>query len=156
VEPQSAKPKQTPSLFRKKEAVTQEESEEKREKLSETFDADSVKNAWDEFTAYRLSLNMGDAEKLVLSRTLIKHGERDVVIRLGSQLEVSILEKFESDLVQFLRQQLSNDFLLLKKEVQEHKETNKLYTSKDKFDFMAEQNPALKDLKERLGLDFEY
>jgi hypothetical protein len=126
------------------------------EKKSEAFDTDALVATWQAFAEHRQGLNMGDAEKLVLSRTLTKEGENDVLIGLGSQLEVSILEKFEQDLVQFLRQELANDFILLKKGVQEHKETQKLYTSKDKYDFMADQNPAIKDLKERLGLDFEY
>ena len=144
-------------MFRKKEETTiKKEAEVVVEKKSETFTDDQLLGAWKTFAEHRQSLNMGDAEKLVLSRTLSKEGESDVLIGLGSQLEVSILEKFEQDLVQFLRKELSNDFILLKKGVQEHKETQKLYTSKDKFEFMAEQNPALKELKDRLGLDFGY
>lgn len=157
VAPQSTKPKETPSLFRKKDDVkTQSETEVVVEKKSEAFTEDALLTAWKSFAEHRMSLNMGDAEKLVLSRTLSKEGENDVLIGLGSQLEVSILEKFEQDLVQFLRKELANDLILLKKGVQEQKESQKLYTSKDKFEFMAAQNPALKELKDRLGLDFEY
>jgi DNA polymerase-3 subunit gamma/tau len=31
-----------------------------------------------------------------------------------------------------------------------------MYTNKEKFDYLAEKNPALKDLKERLGLDMDF
>jgi hypothetical protein len=31
-----------------------------------------------------------------------------------------------------------------------------IYTNRDKFDHLAEKNPKLKELKERLGLDTEF
>ncbi len=80
----------------------------------------------------------------------------EIVLHLGSQLEMTILAKIEQELVQFLRQELSNDLIILKKEVAEQQATQKLYTSQDKYEHMVEQNPALKTLKEKLGLDFEY
>lgn len=155
-QPLSVKAKETPSLFRKKEDVVKTEQHKSVELVKEFFGDVDLENVWTSFASHRLAQNMGDAEKLVLSRKLSKQGESDVLISLGSQLEVSILEKFEADLVQYLRKELRNDLIQLKKGVQEQKETQKLYTSKDKFQFMAEQNPSLKDLKERLGLDFEY
>jgi len=36
-------------------------------------------------------------------------------------------------------------------------ETKKIaYTNKEKFDHLAEKNPALRELKERLGLDADF
>ena len=49
----------------------------------------------------RLAKGVGDTEKLVLDRKLQKNGEHDLLILLESQLEISILEKFEADLIQF-------------------------------------------------------
>jgi len=40
--------------------------------------------------------------------------------------------------------------------VTEEKETEKLYTNSDKFEYLAKQNPKLKELKDRLGLDYEF
>ncbi len=79
-----------------------------------------------------------------------------MVITLGSQLEVSFLEKFDTELVQFLRNELKNDHVVLRREIEEIEVTKKLYTSKDIFDEMVKQNPDLQDLKDRLGLDFDY
>jgi DNA polymerase-3 subunit gamma/tau len=94
---------------------------------------------------------------LIFHREVKKSGETDVVIQLRSTLEISILERFEHDLITFFRKQLNNDHVLLKKEVEEEEQqTNKLYTSADKYEYMTKQNPDLKLLKERLGLDFEY
>ncbi len=93
---------------------------------------------------------------LVLNRAVEKTGDHDVIIHLASSLETSILERLEQSIVQFFRKRLKNSFILLQKDVSEQEKSKKLYTSKEKYDYMVEQNPALKDLKERLGLDFEF
>jgi hypothetical protein len=41
-------------------------------------------------------------------------------------------------------------------ELKTHDEKKVLYTNRDKFDYLVEINPALKELKERLGLDTEF
>lgn len=95
-------------------------------------------------------------ELLVLNRPLKKIGDHNVLISLASNLETNILERAEQGIVHYLRSELKNTMLLIEKEVKEQETTKKLYTSKDKFEYMAEQNPMLKEMKERLGLDFEY
>ena len=96
-------------------------------------------------------------EQLILTRSLALTDSNEVIIQLRSTLEVSILERFEHEMIAFLRKQLKNDTIQLKKEIQEgEQQSQKLYTSADKYEFMVKQNPDLKLLKERLGLDFEY
>ena len=132
------------------------EKEEVLPERLELFDETQVIDAWTEFKDLRLKAGAGDTEQLVLSRKLNKSGENNILISLASQLELSILERFEQDMVQFFRKKLKNTLIQLDKKVAEQHSGKKLYTSRDKFDHMAEQNPILKELKERLGLDFEY
>ncbi len=148
--------KETPSLFKRKQPKESEENQVTPDKRESAFDQDSVTKFWKEFGKERISKGAGDAEKLVLSRTLRKSGDSDLEIELGSRLEMSILEKFEPEFVQYFRDKLQNDLVMLKKAVQVHEETQKLYTSQDKFEFMVKENPSLKALKDKLGLDFEY
>ena len=95
-------------------------------------------------------------EQLVLNRPIRKEGETKLLISLASPLEVSILERAEQGIVLYLRTQLRNTKILIENEVQEQETSKKLYTSKDKFEYMVSINPAMKEMKERLGLDFEY
>lgn len=111
---------------------------------------------WEAFKEERIKKGASDTEKLVLNRKLSKAGEHQVKIFLESQLEISILEKFEAELIRFFRKNLNNSLIQLEKEVSEQDESKQLYTSKEKFEYMARQNPALRALKDRLGLDFEY
>ena len=100
--------------------------------------------------------NAGDTDKLILNREVSKGEGHKVIIHLASQLEVSFLEKLEVELIQFLRSTLENDHITLERSIVQEEETKKLYTSKDIFEHMVKENPALKDLKDRLGLDFDY
>lgn len=115
-----------------------------------------VVKAWKNYKQERYDNGASDTEKLVLDRRVEKSGERDVKIFLHSQLETSILDKFESDLIRFFRKALSNTHIQLEKEVNEQEKSRSLYTSREKFEYMAQKNPALRELKDRLGLDFEY
>ncbi len=112
--------------------------------------------AWESFRKTSEANGASDTEMLVLNRSVSKKGEYDVLIHLASSLEVSILERLEQGIVQHFRTTLKNTSIQLKKEVSEQEKAKKLYTSKEKYDYMVEQNPALKDLKDRLGLDFEF
>lgn len=136
--------------------VVEEEKKEIEEGLEEVFSAEDLEKAWAEFKIKRIAAGAGDTEQLVLGRTLSKGDGNQVTITLTSALEGSILDRFEQDLVQFLRKSLRNAMINLNREMQEQEQSKKLYTSRDKFDYMVQQNPALQELKDRLGLDFEY
>ncbi|MEO9483718.1 MAG: hypothetical protein ABJG47_09750 [Ekhidna sp.] len=151
----SGKPKETPSIFGKKKS--KEESDEASplaEKQAAEFSEEDLQTVWKGFAEQKT--NAGDTERLVLSKSVKKGDNHSVIIMLGSQLEVSFLEKFDTELVQYFRTELKNDHVVIRTEIAEMKEEKKLYTSTDIFDYMVKQNPDLKDLKDRMGLDFDY
>ncbi|REE05799.1 hypothetical protein [Marinoscillum furvescens] len=126
------------------------------EEKTTPFDDQLVKITWEAFKSHRISNGATDTEKLVLDRVMEKSGEHNIKILMESPLEASILDKFEADVIQFFRKKLSNTLIQMEREVREPEHKRQLYTSKEKYEYMSEQNPALRELKERLGLDFEY
>lgn len=156
---QSSEKKETPSLIRSKKPASEESEAPKKTLLEERntpFTNDQVKAAWDEFIQLRISAGASDTEKLVLARRLEKSGEQTMKIYLASQLENSILDRIEQHFIQHFRKSLDNTTITLEREVNEQEITQQLYTSREKFEYMAKQNPALLELKERLGLDFDF
>ncbi len=149
--------KETPSLIRSK-PEKQEEVEKKPllEDKSTPFTNEQVQELWASFKKERLENGASDTEKLVLDRRLERTDEDVITIYLESQLEISILEKCEQDLSQYLKKHLDNTVFHIRKEVTEIKSTKNLYTSREKFEYMVQQNPALQELKDKLGLDFDY
>ena len=153
-------PIETPSIFgRKKEdkkaEISESEDPDEAEDLNHNFSNEELIAAWQEFREMRRNNKAGDMELMVLNRVIEKK-DQNLVIRLTNGLEGSILDRFEDDAVQYLRKKLGNNQLRIERDIQEQEVSKKLYTSKDKYEYMVSQNPALKDLKERLGLDFDY
>jgi hypothetical protein len=123
------------------------------DKKEEAFTDEDLQRIWKKFSEDR---EPADTDKLIMSREVKKGEDHDIIIYLSSQLEGSFLDKFYTELIQYLRTELKNDHISLKREVSKVAEVKKLYTSKDIFDHMVKQNPSLQELKDRLGLDFDY
>ncbi len=145
---------ETPSIFNRKK-LRLEGKKNTLDKKEEPFTEKDLQNSWKAFGENWK--NISDTDKLILNRTIKKGKGHVVVLELASQLEVSFVEKREVDLVQFLISDLKNDHIVLRKEViKEQNDNKKLYTSKDIYEYMVKENPHLQELKDRLGLDFDY
>ena len=146
--------KETPSIFKKKKDHPPKEDKEKILK-NEAFTEGELQEAWKGFIELRKKKVVSEMEQLILTRQITKK-DMNALIVLNSSLEIAILDRIEVELVNFLRKTLSNDQLIVHKEVKEDPKKDKLYTSKDKYDFMVKEQPLLQKLKDKLGLDFEY
>jgi DNA polymerase-3 subunit gamma/tau len=146
--------KETPSIFKKKKDQPLKEVKEKILK-NEAFTETQLQAAWKDFIELRKKKVVSEMEQLILTRQITKK-DMNALIVLNSSLEIAILDRIEIELVNFLREALSNDQLTLQKEVKEDPKKDKLYTSKDKYEFMVKEQPLLQKLKDKLGLDFEY
>ncbi len=126
------------------------------EKKNETIILESLKSAWSKFSDQRLSSeNANESDRIILNKEVRLVEETTVEITITNQLEKDILGRFETDLIQFLREQLKNDFIKINTQLKQIEESKKLYTSKDKFDHMVSQNNNLLLLQEKLGLDHD-
>ncbi|MFY0689480.1 MAG: hypothetical protein JXQ90_20080 [Cyclobacteriaceae bacterium] len=153
----SGKSKDTPSLFGKKKKVKEESKNEPiLKQRAEPFTEEALINAWKQFIEKKSSENIDDMQQLILGRDISLGEDNKAVILLNSGLEVNIVGRLEQELIAFLRDSLQNDSINLEKEVREEEVKQRLYTSQDKYDYMLEQNPKLAQLKDRLGLDFQY
>ncbi len=79
--------------------------------------------------------------------------ETQITLKLTNLIQQDILEDFKSELLQHLRDSLDNDQITLDVDILKGDETKMIYTNKEKFNHLAEKNPNLKILQERLGLD---
>ena len=70
-------------------------------------------------------------------------------------LEAEFNQK-KGELIDFLKTKLNNHQIVLTTRILENHNEIKPYTDKEKFEKMAEKNPALNKLREQLDLDIEY
>lgn len=67
-----------------------------------------------------------------------------------------MLNNIKVELTGFLREKLKNTSIQVAGNLQTGEEKKVIYTNREKFDFLAEKNPMLKELKDRLGLDTDF
>lgn len=112
---------------------------------------DEVKEALKEFASQRMNQV---AEYSLLQRDF-ELKNNTVIMQLTNPVEEPLLQSIKSDLVEYLKEKLSSD-ILLEGVVLKSATKKVIYTNKEKFDHMAEKNPLLLELRERLGLDTDY
>ena len=95
------------------------------------------------------------AEFHLLSREIDLNGSI-VTVALANTVEEPLLQSMMTDLVTYLRNRLSNPTIKIESVMKESGKKKIAYTNKEKFDLLAEKNPLLKELKERLGLDPDF
>lgn len=129
------------------------ESEEVGEYYSEKpFDSEALKVAWDEFARQRKASGK-DVEYAVLTQDFYLRDDHTIVLQLTNSVKIPILDRFRSDLITHLKSTLDNRHIQLETELLEEEQSYRPYTNREKFDYLAEKNPMLRTLQEKLGLD---
>jgi len=116
------------------------------------FTAEQLKAAWQRFAETKKAYL---AEYLLLTQPYELRGTT-VIVPLHHPVQETLLHNLRSDLAAFLRTQLDNQSIQVMGEMRTIEEKAMLYTNREKFEFMANKNPALKELKDRLGLDTDF
>ena len=117
-----------------------------------------VHKVWDDYVNKLKEEGNTSGEMLFKDREIEIHTEQEfLVIHFENRVQLDNFEELKTDLLFYLRQNLSNPDIKFTAEVREHKnDAKRLYTDQDKLNYLIEKKPAVKDLKDRLGLDVEY
>ena len=137
-------------------SITAEESkkeEVKEEIWNNVFTQDQVTKAWNDY----INLHQNSSPIFIAG---IKNAEPTIVgnseihFKIDNILVVKDINNMQS-LHEFLKNALHNNQFLLKEEVVERPNEIVLYTDKQKFEKMANENPNLLNIKESLGLQLD-
>ena len=150
--------KDTPNLKNILNESPKPKKEEKTEIIEEKivpiiidFNIDNLNNAIKEF---REGVGNKKSEEAVLKRE-ISIVDSSVILSLENELELSIFEDLKSRLHSFLKSKFDKS-IELKTKLNVKKKEKTIYTNKDKFEYLSKQNSNLEDLKNKLGLDYEF
>ncbi len=75
-----------------------------------------------------------------------------IVLTLYNQIDEKLISEHHSAICQFLREKLSNDQITLHIEMKELSDDQKIFTQKEKFEYMLQNNEALVRLCDRFKL----
>jgi hypothetical protein len=123
------------------------------EKIVDTpYTEASLRSAWMEFAETRKKFQ---AEYQMLSQP---YELRDnlIVVTLLSSVHETMLNGIKSEISTYIREKLKNSLIQITGELKSTDERKVIYTNREKFDYLAEKNPLLKELKDRLGLDTDF
>lgn len=120
--------------------------------VNKSVSAAALRKVWDEY-ADRHRKQVGEYQ--ILQREF-EFKSPVITLSLANPVEESMLESFRHELLQHLRDRLQNTELTIAVAMQDHSGKKVIYTAKEKFEHLAEKNPFLNELKDRLGLDWEY
>ncbi len=82
--------------------------------------------------------------------------ELKITLQIDSPVDEARFNDIKSDLHLYLRKRLQNKNLNFEIEMVAVEKKKMIYTPQEKFDHLAKKNPSLIELKNRLGLEFEF
>ncbi|MFT4032700.1 MAG: DNA polymerase III subunit gamma/tau [Siphonobacter sp.] len=142
------------NAFENKAEEKKAEKKDVKVKQNQLYTEEKLHEAWKEFVEQR---RQGDSmsEVVTLDRVFTMKGH---VIQLGldNPVQLELLNDLKTDLLTFLRTTLKNDHIQIHAFVLEQQGNRMPYTQSEKFNFLAKKNPAVHDLKNMLGLDFDW
>ncbi len=118
----------------------------------EAFTIQELQSAWMTFADQRKKFQ---AEYQLLSQSY-ELQDHMIIVQLLSPVHETMLNNIKVELTAFLREKLRNNFIQITGHLQTGEEKKVMYTNREKFDFLADKNPILKELKDRLGLDTDF
>lgn len=123
------------------------------EKILDTpYTEDQLRAAWVEFAEQRRKFQ---AEFQMLSQPYELRGNL-IVVTLLSPVHETMLNNIKLEISGHLRDRLKNNLIQVTGELKSTDEKRVIYTNREKFDYLAEKNPLLRELKDRLGLDTDF
>jgi DNA polymerase-3 subunit gamma/tau len=122
--------------------------------VDQAFTEEQLRAVWAEYAAQRKKFQ---AEFQMLSQPFELRNNQ-IVVSLLSHVHDTMLNNIKGEISAFLRERLKNNTIQVIGELKADGDEGKkiYYTARDKFDYLTEKNPMLKELKDRLGLDTDF
>lgn len=139
------------SIFNPKTDVQSVDNEPALPNYSDAFTYEAAQQALFAFA------NESDLETLrvMLKREFILEGTT-FKLQLDNQIQMDTLTQMKQDLATFLRQRLKNASIQIIAEIVETTTERRPYTAQEKFEYLANKNPALLELRDKLGLELVF
>ena len=151
--------KSSPDLNSILNEEVKEEVKDKDEKINsivneknQNLDKKNLKSFLDEYIKIK---NISNSKLSVLNKefTIDKN---EISIKLGSDIENEIFEDLKNDLLLKIKGHFKNQEIKFKISIDKKKKSKKLYTGKEKFEFLMKNNKEIKNLKNQFNLDYEF
>ena len=93
--------------------------------------------------------------EIAILKKEIKFEDKNIIFQLDNELEGSIFDDLKNKLQYFLKETFKEN-IEIDKELKVQEKSKTIYTNKDKYEYLSKKNKSLIDLKNKLGLDYEF
>jgi DNA polymerase III subunit gamma/tau len=131
-----------------------EDAEEIEYNASVAIDESKLRSVWHEILRRKKAENM--LEFTLLNRPYHISETNEILLQVDNPVQVDQFNHIRPGLLAELKERLQNRSIRISVEVVEQQNHNRLYTSQDKFNYLADKYPLLVDLKQRFGLDTDF
>ncbi|MBJ6141753.1 DNA polymerase III subunit gamma/tau [Hymenobacter sp. BT559] len=120
------------------------------------IDPELLRSVWQQLADERRAQDKM-SDYMVLNRPVSADANHVIVLTVDNPVQVVQFNDFRAEFMAELRRRTGHPGLIVQTEVAAAAPTGrKLYTSNDKFAYLAEKYPALQEMKQRLGLDADF
>jgi len=116
------------------------------------FILEELQSQWDAFKS-NLKEQGREADHKSLSHPIVLKSVETIQIEISNSFQKVAIDNLKQDLLGFLRSNLNNSFIDIEVVVKAVDEKKLIYTNKEKFEYLSEKYPNLKEFKRRLDLD---
>ena len=146
--------KDTPNLKNllvEKEEVKVDEKNKEKELEKVAFSEDEYYKLIENFSE---DLKEKKSEVAILKKRNSISGT-EIIFHLDNELEGTIFDSILNRLKERIKHRFEEK-IVIKKEINQSEKEKTIYTNKEKFEYLAKKNTNLTDLKNKLGLDYEF
>lgn len=146
--------KDTPNLKNllvEKEEVKVDKKNKEKELEKVTFSEDEYYKLIENFAE---DLKEKKSEVAILKKRNSISGT-EIIFHLDNELEGTIFDSILNRLKERIKHRFEEK-IVIKKEINQSEKEKTIYTNKEKFEYLAKKNTNLTDLKNKLGLDYEF
>ncbi|MDI9877072.1 DNA polymerase III subunit gamma/tau [Flectobacillus rivi] len=122
---------------------------------NKAFTKEQLKVQWDSFVKW-LESRERFSEFVILNRDFTLEGTT-IHLAVDNEIQVELLTTaLRTEVLTHLRKAMQNSTIHIEVSILKEEEKPMIYTQAEKFKFLANKNPALNDLRNTLGLDYDY
>ncbi|MEZ0539925.1 DNA polymerase III subunit gamma/tau [Fibrella arboris] len=153
--PATSRLRSTVGIGAKPQAAETEVAVTVGERPSQPFTVVALQAAWKAFAALRRQQTDNASEQIILNRDFTLEGTT-VRLNLDNHIQEDLFTGMLPELLAHLRQNLQNWQIQIEHAVVMVEVKKMIYSPQDKFNYLAEKNPALHQLRQALGLEVDY
>ncbi|HNW98448.1 MAG TPA: DNA polymerase III subunit gamma/tau [Bacteroidales bacterium] len=125
------------------------------EKPQEKYTPEQFEKAWLKFAGHYKNTNP-DYYSTLTSRMPVLKEENLIELTIENKVQEKEISDRKLDILSFIRKELNNYSIQLQTVINKSAEKIKPFTPQDKFNKMAEKNPAIKKLKNEFDLEIDF